>query len=100
MNVNHPLLTPLELGENPELAALQILATSLDVAHMALLAAYPDSCELSRSLDRRRSEPEAYALSILCQTDALSVMLQEYTESIRQAREWRNRESATDDVAF
>lgn len=100
MNVNHSLLTPIELGENPELAVLQILSTSLDVAQMALLSMYPDSCEPSRSLERRRSEAEAYALSILYQIDALSVLLQEYTESIRGSRQWRNRESSADDVAF
>jgi hypothetical protein len=91
--------TPIQLNENPELAALQILKTSLDVAEVALVAAYPDSCEPSRS-ERCWSEQEAYALSILYQIDALAAVLNEYAESIRRLREWRKREPSVDDTLF
>ena len=66
-------LTPDQLHENPELAALQILKTNLDVAEVALLATYPD-CEPSCS-ERCRTEQEAYATSVLYHIDALSAML-------------------------
>lgn len=68
------LLTPIQLNENPELAALRILKTRLDVAELALVAAYPDSCEPSSS-EHCRSEQEAYAISILYQIDALNAVL-------------------------
>ena len=90
-------LTPIEFNENPELAALRILKTSLEVAHLALVATYPD-CEPSCS-QHCRSEQEAFAISLLYQIDALSAVLDEYAESIRRLRQPRNREPSTD-VAF
>ncbi len=97
--MDNSLLTPIQLGENPELAALQILKTSLDVADLALVAAYPHSCEPSYS-GRCRSEQEAYAISILYQIDALGAVINEYAESIWRLREWRNREPSADDTQF
>jgi hypothetical protein len=74
-------LTPSDLVEHPELAALRILKTNLDVAGLALLATYPDNGECS---ERPRSEQEAYAFAILHQIDALEAMLEEYAESIHR----------------
>ena len=95
--IDNSLLTPIALSENPELAALRILKTTLDVAELALLSSYPDSFEGS---ERCRSEQEAYALAILFQIDALEAMLNEYVESIRRQWEWRNRESSEEDIPF
>ena len=95
--MDNSLLTPIELGENPELAALRILKTTLDVAELALLASYPDCCECS---ERRRGEAEAYAFAILYQIDALEALLNEYVESIRRRGQWRNRESSEEDIPF
>jgi len=97
--MNESSLNPIQLNENPELAALRILKTSLDVAEMALAATYSDSCEPSYS-EGFRSEQEAYALSLLYQIDALGAVLNEYAESIRRLRQWRNREPSADDIAF
>lgn len=99
MNVKEPSLTPLELSENPELAVLKVLATSLEVADMALAATYPVSCEPSY-FERCRSEQEAYALSIIYQIDALRAVVGEYAESIRRSRKWRGREPPADDTEF
>lgn len=90
-------LTPMELNENPELAALRILKTTLDVVDLALRGSYPESYEYS---ERRRTEQEAYALSILYQIDALAAMLNEYVESIRRLREWQNRKRCEEDIPF
>jgi hypothetical protein len=89
----------MQLNENPELAALLILKTNLDIAQLVLLATYPDSCEPSYSEDRR-SEQEAYASSILYQIDALEGIINEYVESVRRLREWRNREPCERDISF
>ena len=97
--MNESFLSPIHLNENPELAALWILKTNLDVAQMALAATYPDSREPSYS-ERCRSEQEAYALSILYQIDALNAMLNEYAESLRRLREWRSREPPAADITF
>ncbi len=91
------LPTPIELSENPELAALRILKTNLDVAELALLASYPESCE---GPERSGGEQEAYAMAILYQIDALEAMLNEYAESIRRLRQWRNRESSEEGNPF
>ena len=96
--MNTSLLSPTELNENPELAALQILKTSLDVAESVLLATYPDSCESSYA-EGCRTEQEAYAISILYQMDALNAVLDQYAESIRRLRQWRSQAPSTD-VAF
>jgi hypothetical protein len=72
--MDESLLTPILLNENPELSALRILATSLDVAEVALVAAYPDSGEPLYS-EGCPSEQEAYAISILYQIDALSAVV-------------------------
>ena len=91
------LPTPIELSENPELAALRILKTNLDVAELALLASYPENCECP---ERSRTEPEAYAIAILFQIDALESILNEYVESIRRLQEWRNREPSEESSPF
>lgn len=91
-------LTPIEFNDNPELAALRILRTNLDVAEVALLATYPD-CEPS-ALDRCHTEPEAYAISILYQIAALASLLNEYTESVLRSRERRSTTASTDDADF
>ena len=96
--MNESLLTPIQLNENPELAVLRILKTNLEVAETALVAAYPDSCEPYS--ERCRSEQEANALSILYQIDALSVMLNEYAESLRRLRHWRSREPPAENIPF
>lgn len=88
--MDRSFLTPSELMENPELAALRILKTNLDVAGLALLATYPDNPECS---EEPRSEQEAYAFAILHQIDALEAMLDEHAESIRRLRQWPSRES-------
>jgi hypothetical protein len=97
--INESSLNPIELNDNPELAALRILKTSLDVAEVALAATYPDSCEPSYC-EGCRSEQEAYALSLLYQIDALGALLNEYAESVRRLREWRSRELAAEDTLF
>lgn len=96
--MDDPLLTPIHFNENPELASLRILKTNLDVAELALLAAYPD-CEPS-ALHRRGTEQEAYAISILYQIEVLAALLNEYAESIRRLRERRSREPSADDTVF
>lgn len=93
--MNESFLTPIQLGENPELAALQLLKTNLDVAEVALVAVYPESCELT---ERFRGEQEAYAVSILYQIEALNALLNEYAESCRRLQEWRKREPAAHDL--
>jgi hypothetical protein len=92
--MNNSYLTPIELSEHPELAALRILKTSLDVTHLALLATYPESSE------RCRTEEEAYAIAILYQIDALEAMVNEYVESTRRLAELRNREASEEDISF
>lgn len=98
MKMNESFLTPMELAENPELAALRILMTNLDVAEMALLAVHPDSCAALCS-QRCRTELEAYATSILYQLDALNAMINEYAECARRLREWRSQE-APNEIPF
>ena len=95
--MDNSLLTPIELSENPELAALRILKTTLEVAELALVANYPDSFEYS---ERPRTEQEAYAFAILFQIDALEALLNEYVESIRRRGQWRNRESSEEKIPF
>jgi len=90
-------LNPITFNENPELAALRILKTTLDVVELALRGSYPDSCECS---ERRPTEQEAYAIAILYQIDALAAMLKEYEESIRRLREWQDRERSKEDIPF
>ena len=97
--MNESSLTPIQLNDNPELAALRMLKTNLDVAEMALLATYPDSCGPSCS-ESCRTEQEAFATSILYQVDTLNAMLNEYAESIRRLREWRSREPPANDIEF
>jgi hypothetical protein len=94
--MNDASLTPIELYDNPELAALRILETSLAVAQTALVAMYPDNCEPPHSR-HCRSEAEAYAFSILYQIDALAAVLGEYSESIRRLQEFTGRESQEDE---
>ena len=89
-------LNPITLNENPELAALRILKTTLDVVELALRGSYPDSCECS---ERRPTEQEAYAIVILYQIDALEGMLNEYVESILRLREWQERERSKEGIA-
>jgi hypothetical protein len=86
-------LNPSDFIENPEVAALAILKTSLEVAHCALAATYPE-CEPVES----RSEQEAFAISILHHSAALVAMIDEYCESVR--RSWRLRNSRGKDVEF
>ena len=95
--MDNSLLTPIELSENPELAALRILKTTLDVAQLSLLAVYPDSYEYS---ERCRTEEKAYAIAIIYQIDALEAVLNEYAECIRRLREWRNREPSEESTPF
>ena len=95
--MDNSLLTPIELSENPELGALRILKTTLDVAELALLASYPDCREYS---GRRRSEQEAYAIAILYQIDALAVLVNEYAESLRRVGWWRYQEASKEDMLF
>ena len=89
-------LNPITFNENPELAALRILKTTLDVVEIVLRGSYPDSSECS---ERRQSEQEAYAIAILYQIDALEGMLNEYVESIRRLREWQDRERCKEGIA-
>jgi len=96
--MNESFLTPILLNDNPELAALRILTVALEVSEVALLATYPAS-EPSRD-EHRRTEQEAYAISVLHQIDALGAMLAEYTESIRRLRERRSQEHFADDIEF
>lgn len=77
-------LTPSELMENPELAVLLVLKTSLNVAELALHAAYPDNCECS---ERCRSEQEAYVFAIRHQISTLEALLDEHLESLERLRE-------------
>ena len=95
--IGNSFLTPIALGENPELGALWILKTTLEVAELALVASYPESCEDS---ERRRTEEEAYALALLYQIDSLEALLDEYSESIRRKGQWRNRESSEEGIPF
>lgn len=80
-------LTPSELMENPELAVLQILKTSLSVVELALLAAYPDNRECS---ERCRTEQEAYVFAIIHQISTLEAVVDEYVESLGRLEERRN----------
>ena len=92
-------LTPIQIHENPELAALRILKTTLDVVDRALVGAYPESGEPSYP-DHDRSEPDAYALAILHQIDALGALLDLYVESIRRLGDRRDREACDQDIPF
>jgi len=76
-------LTPSELMENPELAVLEILKTSLGVAELALQAAYPEVGECS---ERCRSEQEAYVFAIRHEINTLEALLDEYVESLGRLR--------------
>jgi len=97
--VDRSLPTPSQLDENPELAALRILETSLDVAELALLTTYPETGEQVDAEDGL-TEQEAFATAILYQIDALGAVLNEYVESIRRLEEWRKREPHEDDIPF
>jgi len=90
------LPSPLELNEHPELAALSILRTGLEVVALALLASYPQSAE---RCERHGTEEEAYAIALLCQLDALEALLQEYVESIHRAEERQRRQSGAERAA-
>lgn len=93
-SVEDSLPTPMELRENPELGALWILRTSLEVAELSLRATYPERSE------RHSTEEEAYAIAILYQIDAVEALLEEYLESIRRRGEWRGRESSGEGIPF
>ena len=90
-------LTPIELLDHPELAVLRILRTSLDVAGIVLQATHLDSGECP---ERNRSEPEAFAVALHYQIEALEAMLEEYVESIRRQEECRGRESSGKDIGI
>lgn len=100
--MDESLPTPAELQEDPELAVLRILRTTLSVAELALLSSYPESCEPARS-GGSRSEQEAYVTAILHQIEALEGVLDQYVESIRRLRDWRDwqrRETSDSDIPF
>lgn len=90
-------LTPIQFNEHPELAALRILKTTLEVAELALQATYRDHSEDS---ERCHSEQEAYAIAILHQIEALGAVIDEYFGSIRRLEQWRDRELSLRDVSF
>ena len=89
--VDASLPTLSQLDENPELAALRILKTSLDVAELALVTMYPDMGEPADGEDGL-SEEEAFATAIRYQIAALGGVLNHYVESVRRLQEWRSRE--------
>ena len=84
------LPSPLDVSEYPELAALRALKTNLQVAELALLAAYPNSS--CGDPQRDHSEREAYANGILYLINPLVAMLGEYAESVQRLQAWRHRE--------
>ena len=97
--MDESLPTPSELQEDPELAVLRILATSLRMAELALLSSHPASYEPARS-DGPRTEQEAYAAALLYQIEALEGVLGEYVESTRRLRDWSRREPSDRDIRF
>jgi hypothetical protein len=89
--------TPIWLSHNPELAALHILKTSLEVCRSALSVAYPDISEPPSPCPR---EHIAYVRAILHQTVALQAMLDEYAQSIERLHAWTNRDSGNQEIPF
>lgn len=89
--------TPMLLSNNPELAALHILKTSLEVCRCALSVAYPDASEPPSPCPR---EHLAYVSAILHQAVALEAMLDEYAHSIQRLHEWTNRDSRNQGIPF
>jgi hypothetical protein len=91
-------LTPSLLNENPELAALYILKTSLEVSRCALATAYPDDAE--PPLLPCYGEQDAYVKAILYQMTALDAMIDGYAESIERLRAWKNQQSRGEEIPF
>ena len=95
--IERALPTPAQLMEAPELAVLRVLQTALEVAEAALKATYPDDAEAVESRGGR-SEPEAYALAILYQSEVLGGLIHEYVQSVGRLRESRERKRDEDDL--
>jgi len=91
------LLTPAQLNENPQIAALWVLRTSLEVAQSMLLATYPQSGERE---ERHSTEEEAYAIALLYQIDAVAALLDEYVESISRRAKRLGQRSSEEDIPF
>jgi hypothetical protein len=91
------LPSPILFLENPELGALHILKTSLEVSRVVLLTAYRDGAEPAPP---GYGEPEAYAKAMLYQIDALEATLEDYNESIERLREWRSQQSRDREIEF
>ena len=93
------LPSPSELSDDPELAVLVVLTTNLEMAHFAVLSAYPD---LDGTLTpyAASNEREAYASSIVKHVRALAETVEEYLGAVRRQRSWTSRPSLPTDPAF
>ena len=85
------LPTPDELMYAPELAVLRVLQTTLEVAEVTLMVSYPGGVE-GADTEGGPTEPETYARVMLCQIEALDVLIHEYGQSVKRSREWRERD--------
>jgi hypothetical protein len=79
-----------DLLEHPQLAALAVLYSALEVAGPALIAAHPESWDLDMLLpdnDADSSEEAAYATALIFQIDALEATLNCYRHTIKWSRD-------------
>ncbi len=93
------LPTPCQLSENPELAVLVTLTISLQMAHFAVVAAYPN---LDTGLDPYVASDEraAYASSMVKQFRALTEIIDEYLSAVERNQSLSRRPSTSTGPAF
>ena len=92
------LPSPSELSEDPELAVLVTLTTSLRMAY-AVTSAYPNLGD-GLAPHAARDEREAYASSIVKQFRALMETIDEYLGAVQRKQSWRRRPSSPTGPAF
>jgi len=93
------LPSPSELSEDPELAVLVTLTTSLRMAYFAVTSAYPNLGD-GLAPHAARDEREAYASSIVKQFRALMETIDEYLGAVQRKQSWRRRPSSPTGPAF
>lgn len=87
MNDRLPCLTPLDLTEHPELAVLEILASALDTAKFAIIAAHPELDDADP--DTPPTDVEVLAAEhIIIAASAMKHVIASYRGAIRAAPHW------------
>jgi hypothetical protein len=96
------LPNPTELSDNPQLAVLVTLKTTLAAASFALLAAYPelDSGLDGPDLDSSHAVELAYATSIWKQIHALLDMVEDYFTVVDRRCSLGSRHSSSTERSF